>query len=186
MKSTSRILFCLLLSVTSHIALAQAGLTVGEALDFWITNTEHEIVSAADAMPEEKYSFAPTAGQFAGVRTFGQQVKHVAANNYRMAARMLGQTPTAEQEAETGPESVQSKSQIMDYVRGSFAALHQATASITAENALTPVLRTRVGTVMQNSRLQFAVDAVAHSYDHYGQMVEYLRMNGIVPPASRR
>jgi hypothetical protein len=103
-----------------------------------------------------------------------------------MAARMLGQTPTAEQEAETGPESVQSKSQIMDYVRGSFAALHQATASITAENALTPVLRTRVGTVMQNSRLQFAVDAVAHSYDHYGQMVEYLRMNGIVPPASRR
>jgi uncharacterized damage-inducible protein DinB len=186
MKSAFRILSCLLLTVTSHIALAQTRLTVGEALDFWITNTEHDVVSAADAMPEEKYSFAPTAGQFAGVRTFGLQVKHLAANNYRMAARILGQTPTAEQEAETGPESVQSKPQIMDYVRGSFAALHQAVAAITAENALTPVLRTRFGTAMQNTRLQFAVDAVAHSYDHYGQMVEYLRMNGIVPPASRK
>jgi hypothetical protein len=121
MKRTFRILSCLLLTVTGHLALAQARITVGEALDLWITNGENDVVSAADAMPEEKYSFAPTAGLFAGVRTFGQQVKHLAANNYRMAARMLGHTPTAEQEAETGPESVQSKAQIMDYVKGSFA-----------------------------------------------------------------
>jgi len=74
----------------------------------------------------------------------------------------------------------------MAYVRGSFVALHQSAATITAENAVTSVWTARVGTSQQNTRLQFVVDAVAHSYDHYGQMVEYLRMNGIVPPASRR
>jgi hypothetical protein len=72
-----------------------------------------------------------------------------------------------------------------DYLKGSFVALHRSVATINAENAVTPVLRSRVGTTQQNTRVQFAVDAVAHSYDHYGQMVEYLRMNGIVPPPSR-
>jgi hypothetical protein len=186
MKNASRILSCLLLTVTSHIALAQTRLTVGEALDYWITNCENEVVSAAEAMPEERYSFAPTGGQFAGVRTFGQQVKHLAANNYRMAARMLGQKATPDQEAETGPDDVRSKAEILDYLKGSFAALHRSAATVTTENAVVPVLPERVGAAKQNTRVQFAVDAVAHSYDHYGQMVEYLRMNGIVPPASRR
>jgi uncharacterized damage-inducible protein DinB len=185
MKIAFRFLFCLF-AFTSHIALAQTRLPISQALDTWITNAGKDVVSAADAMPEDRYSFAPTAGQFAGVRTFGQQVKHLAANNYRMAARILGQTPTPAQEFETGPETVQSKEQIMGYVKGSFAALHQAVDAITADNALTPVLPARVSTSKQNTRVQFAMDAVAHSYDHYGQMVEYLRMNGIVPPASRK
>jgi uncharacterized damage-inducible protein DinB len=186
MKIAFRSLFCFLVAFSSHIAPAQTKVAVGRALDFWIANAEEEVVSAADAMPEEKYFFAPTAGQFAGVRTFAQQVKHLAANNYRMAARIVGQTPTPDQEAETGPETVQSKAQIMDYLKGSFKALHDAAATITAENGFMPVLSARVGTAMQNTRVQFAIDAVAHSYDHYGQMVEYLRMNGIVPPASRK
>jgi uncharacterized damage-inducible protein DinB len=167
-------------------APAQTTTTMSNALDFWISNTEKEVVSAADAMPEDKYSFAPTGGEFTGVRTFAEQVKHLAANNYRMAARILGQTATPDQETETGPDNVRSKAQIMGYVRGSFVALHGAAATITAENALTSVWPARVGTSHQNTRVQFVVDAVAHSYDHYGQMVEYLRMNGIVPPASRR
>jgi uncharacterized damage-inducible protein DinB len=159
---------------------------ISEAIDFWITNTEKEVVSAADAMPEDKYSFAPSVGEFAGARTFDKQIKHLAANNYRMASRILAQTPTPDQEAETGPEDVRSKAQVMDYVRGSFLALHQSVATITMENAVFPVLGARLGTSRQNTRVQFAIDAIAHSYDHYGQMVEYLRMNGIVPPASRR
>jgi len=170
---------------TTPVATSEASVTVSGALDFWITNSEKDIVSAADAMPEEKYSFAPTAGEFADARTFAQQVKHLAANNYRMAARMLGRPATPDQEAETGPEAVRSKFEILEYVRGSFVALHRSAATITAENAVTPVFPARAGTVRQNTRVQFAVDAVAHSYDHYGQIVEYLRMNGIVPPASR-
>jgi hypothetical protein len=97
---------------------------------------------------------------------------------------MLGQQATPDQEAETGPDEVRSKAQVMDYLRDSFVALHRAAATVNAENALTPVFPSR-STSRQNTRIQFAIDAVAHSYDHYGQMVEYLRMNGIVPPASR-
>jgi hypothetical protein len=170
---------------TKDSVQASTGITIGQALDFWISNTEKDVVSAADAMPEEKYPIRPTEGEFVGVRTFAQQVKHLAANNYRMAARVLGQPATADQEAETGPDNVQSKVQIMDYLRGSFSALHQSVATITLGNALSPVFPKRVETARQNTRIHFAVDAVAHSYDHYGQMVEYLRMNGIVPPASR-
>lgn len=162
--------------------LPQAHLPVTEALDFWITNTESEVVPAADAMPAEKYSFTPSGGEFAGVRTFAQQVKHLAANNYRMAAYISGKMPTQDQEIERGPDEVRSKAEIVEYLKGSFTALHQAVSEVDDQNMLQPLgLRLR-----QDTRLQLTIDAVAHSYDHYGQMVEYLRMNGIVPPASRR
>jgi len=184
MRIVCRILLCLPLAFTSHVALEQNRLTVSQALDFWVSSSEREVVGAADAMPEEKYSFAPTAGEFAGVRTFSQQIKHLAANNYRMAAYILNQTPTPDQDAEIGPDAVRSKGQIMDYVRGSFAALHRAVAVIEERNMLEPLANSP--SPRQKTRLQLAVDAVAHSYDHYGQMVEYLRMNGIIPPASRR
>jgi uncharacterized damage-inducible protein DinB len=184
MKMSVRILFCLLLAVTTHRATAQTRLTVSQALDFWITTTEKEVVSAAEAMPENKYSFAPTNGEFTGVRTFAQQVKHLSANNYRMAAYIVGQKPTPEQEQETAPDTVQTKAQIVDYAKGSFVALHRAIATIDQENMLEPLAA--FPSTQQKTRLQLAEDVVAHSYDHYGQMVEYLRMNGIVPPASRR
>jgi len=153
------------------------------ALDFWVSNTEKEVVSAAEAMPEATYGFAPSGGEFRGVRTFAQQVKHLAANNFRMAAYIHDQPATPDQEQETGPDSVQTKAEIVDYLRGSFAALHRAVTTIDGANAAVPMASHR--TRRQNTRLQFVIDAVAHSYDHYGQMVEYLRMNGIVPPASR-
>ena len=154
------------------------------ALDSWIRNTEQHIVPAAEAMPEGTYDFAPspTIGLFADVRTFGQQVKHLAANNYAMAAKVAGRTPLPDMANETGPDSVRTKAQIVAYVRGSFVALHRAAATITGGNAAAPVRST---STWQRTRLAFIVDAVAHSFDHYGQMVEYLRMNGIVPPDSR-
>ena len=182
MRIAFRTLLCLFFAAVSHSALAQTRLTVSQALDFWIANTEKEVVSAADAMPEEKYSFAPTAGDFTGVRTFAQQVKHVAAANYGLAAYVRGEKPAPEEESETGPDAVRSKAQIMEYLKGSFAALHKAVATVTEASMIEPLTTPH----KQKTRLQFVVDAVAHSYDHYGQMVEYLRMNGIVPPASRR
>jgi len=166
----------------SKTGVRQPTVSVTEALDYWITAAENELMPAADAMPEDRYSFAPTAGEFSGVRTFGQQVKHLAANNYRMAARIMGNTPTHDEESENGPDSVMTKRESVDYLKGSFRALHRAVASINEEN----MVQTLDVPYRQKTRLQLAVDAVAHSYDHYGQMVEYLRMNGIVPPASRR
>jgi hypothetical protein len=93
MKNASRVLSCLLITIISYTALAQTGITISQALDYWISNCEKEVVSAADAMPEAKYSFAPTAGEFTGARTFAEQIKHLAANNYRMAARISGRRP---------------------------------------------------------------------------------------------
>jgi hypothetical protein len=188
MRSSHGLLVISLLLASASVAPAQhnnpmAIHTVSQALDFWITNTETRVVSAAAAMPEEKYSYAPTAGEFAGVRTFAQQIKHLAANNFCMAAYILNQTPSPEQDSEEGPDAVQSKAQIMGYLRESFTALHRAMASINKANMLTPMAASPCP--LQKTRLQLAVDAVAHSNNHYGQMVEYLRMNGIIPPASR-
>jgi DinB family protein len=158
--------------------------TVTETLDSWIARVEMLVVAGADAMPADKYSFAPPAtyGDFAGVRTFAQQVKHLSANNYRMAALILLQKPAAEMENETGPESVKSKAEIMEYLKGSFAVLHKAVATIDAKNIVEPV---PTPSSWQKTRLSFAEDVVAHDMDHFGQMVEYLRMNGIIPPESR-
>ena len=182
MKLVCNVLACLLFLVVSQVAPAQAKLKINQALDFWITNTEKEVVPAAAAMPEERYSFVPTAGEFTGARSFAQQIKHLAANNYRMAAYMTGRMPTGDQESEIGPDSVQSKTQIIEYLKGSFAVLHRAVAAITERN----LVESLDVPIRQKTRLQLAVDVVAHTYDHYGQMVEYLRMNGIVPPASRK
>jgi hypothetical protein len=177
----------LLLLTCSYLAPAQAQATVepttGQVLDAWITNTENHLVPLANAMPEDKYGFSPTNGEFKNVRTFAEQLKHLAANNYRQAAVILGEKPTPDQINERGPDSLKSKAEIVSYLKGSFASLHKAVATITEENQIVPIPGA-FGT-WQRARLGLAVDAVAHSFNHYGQLVEYLRMNGIVPPDSR-
>ena len=189
MRKTNYLLAVLVFLACSRSALAQPGKppqhdTITEALDSWIVNAEKHVVPVAEAMPDDKYSFAPaqSSGEFKGVRTFAQQVKHLAANNYWMAALIRGNKANAEMYNETGPDSVKTKAEIMEYLRGSFAALHEAVLTIESNNAAEPVAN---AISWQKTRLSFAVDAVAHSFDHYGQLVEYLRMNGIVPPDSR-
>jgi hypothetical protein len=154
--------------------------TVSQVVDFWVTNTEQLLVPAADAMPEAKYSFAPSNGEFSGVRTFAEQVKHLAAANYQLAAATLGQEPPAGTDHETAPDTVKTKAQIMDYLEGSFTSLHRAAAGINENNMDDPI-----PSKGNRTRLLMLIDAVVHSSNHYGQMVEYLRMNNIVPPASR-
>jgi uncharacterized damage-inducible protein DinB len=189
MKTTNCIIalvFMLAGSIAAHPQASQPlqQRTIAEAVNSWITTEEQHVVPAADAMPEDRYSFAPDqkCGEFKGVRTFAQQLKHLAANNYGMAALILGQERTAETANETGPDSVRTKSEIVEYVKGSFVALHKAVATIDEKNVVQP---TASPSQWQKTRLSFAMDALAHTYDHYGQLVEYLRMNGIVPPDSR-
>jgi len=154
--------------------------SVGNELDIWVSKTEEHLVSAADAMPEDKYGLAPTAGKFEGVRNFAEQVKHLAAANYILASAVLGEKPPHGEHAEQAPDSLKSKSEIMEYLKGSFVYLHRAAAAID-KNDQTDVIKS-----MDNrTRPGLIVDALCHSWDHYGQIVEYLRMNGIVPPASR-
>ncbi|MGA3197607.1 MAG: DinB family protein [Terriglobales bacterium] len=157
--------------------------TISQILDGGVKGIESEFVPAAEAMPEDKYSFAPTAGEFKGVRTFAEQVKHVAAVNYMVAAAILGEKPPLDIGGENGPDRIRSKADIIEFARDSFAYAHKAVATITAENA-TGQVKSPFGPG-KSTRLGLATMFALHGFDHYGQMVEYLRMNGIVPPASR-
>jgi len=147
--------------------------------------TEKVIVSAADAMPADKYGFAPTDGEFKGVRSFGQMVKHLSATNYILAAAALGEEPPADAGDELGPEAVRTKAEILNYLKGSFAYLDKAIEAIGQKTA--PVKSSPISPLKSTeaTRLALAVESLVHAFDHYGQMVEYLRMNGVVPPASR-
>jgi hypothetical protein len=173
----------LLLSATSVIAKAATPAeprTVSQVVDFWVTNTEQLVVPAADAMPEAKYSFAPSNGEFSGVRTFAEQVKHLAAANYQLAAATLGEEPPAGTDHETAPDRVKTKAEVIEYLKGSFTSLHRAAAALNERNMDDPI-----PSKGNRTRLLMLIDSVVHSSNHYGQMVEYLRMNNIVPPASR-
>jgi len=178
-------LFALCCSIVSlgQMAAPPPAKTPGEALNAVVYISEREFVSAADAMPEDKYSFAPSTGEFKGVRTFAEQVKHVAAVNYVFGASILQEKPPVDTGEEKGPASVKSKAEIMKFLKDSFAYLHKAVDSINEKNQLEQV---SLFGEMKIARGSVGAFSSAHVMDHYGQMVEYLRMNGIVPPASRQ
>jgi DinB superfamily len=157
--------------------------SVTEILQSSVHNLEGDLVPAAEAMPEDKYGFAPTEGEFKGVRTFAQQIKHVAAVNYELGAAILQEKPPVDISGEAGPASVTSKEDVLKYLKDSFLYVHKAIATINETN-LTATVRSPFGEGMV-SRMSLATSISWHGFDHYGQMVEYLRMNGIVPPASR-
>jgi uncharacterized damage-inducible protein DinB len=188
MKHKILAIACLCLFSLGGVAAAQTEKpaelrSTTQVLDEWVNNIEELIVPAADAMPEDKYSYAPSQGEFTGVRTFAEQVKHLAAANYQLGSRILGEEPPLGTKGEAAPDSVKTKAEILQYLKGSFACLHRAAAKIDEKNQVEPILGTK-GT-WQKTRLGLLIDALAHSSNHYGQMVEYLRMNGIVPPESR-
>lgn len=187
MKNKISLMACGMLLITLS-AWSQAGKkdeprTAAQILNGSASNMEREFTSAAEAMPEDKWSFAPTSGEFKGVRTFAQQIKHVAAVNYMLGAALLQEKPPVDTGGESGPESLKTKADILKYLKESFDYTHKAIGTINESN-LTGTVKSPFGegTV---SRLGLAVTVTSHGFDHYGQMVEYLRLNGIVPPASR-
>ena len=175
--------FCCCLICPCLVAAQTEPHTTTQVLDVWVTKTEMLLVPAAEAMPEDKFGFAPTNGQFKGVRTYAQQIKHVAAVNYELGAALLEQKPPVDIGDESGPASITSKADVMKYLKDSFEYVHKAIATINEGN-LTGTVRSPFGEGAV-SRLGLAMAVASHGYDHYGQMVEYLRMNGIIPPASR-
>jgi hypothetical protein len=182
-------IFCLVIStlVLASGAFAQAKKemprTVTEVLSNTVKNLEHDLVPAAEAMPEDKFGFAPSNGEFKGVRTFGEQIKHIAAVNYELGAAILSEKPPVDIGDESGPASVTSKADILKYLNDSFVYVHKAIDTINAKN-LTGTVKSPFGEY-KVTRLGLATTVAWHGFDHYGQIVEYLRLNGIVPPASR-
>jgi uncharacterized damage-inducible protein DinB len=173
----------------SPAASPAAAPTVGAVIDREISILEKEFVDAADAMPEDKYNFTPAGlnlqgSDYKGVRTFGEEVKHVATANYMFWGAITGDPMLPGTAGPNGPDSIKTKAEIMKYIKDSFVIGHKAAGTLTAENIVTTV---KIPMMSPNpiSKLFVATFGVAHGFDHYGQMVEYLRMNGIVPPASR-
>ncbi len=160
--------------------------TLASMVDREISTVEKEIVEAAEAMPEGKFDFSPESlnipgSQYKGVRTFALQVKHVAASNYALWSPLTGDKFPDNFMGGNGPENIKTKADIIKFLKDSFALGHKAAATLTTENMLQTA---QIGR-SKSLRLHLATFAVAHAFDHYGQMVEYLRINGMVPPASR-
>jgi hypothetical protein len=158
--------------------------TIASALDHEISGVEKQIVDVAEAMPEDKYNFSPETlnilgADYKGVRTFAVQVKHVAASNYFIWSPLTGDKLPEGLKDGNGPENLKTKTDIIKFLKDSFALGHKAAAILTTENMLQNPGNSK------STRLHVATFGVTHAFDHYGQMVEYLRMNGIVPPASR-
>jgi hypothetical protein len=156
-----------------------------QIIEYILNWQERAVVAAAEAMPEEKYGFAPTRGNFKGVRTFAAQLKHIAADNYMLGAGILGEKPpvdVGEGTSETGAANVRSKAEITAYLKDSFAYMHKAAAAIDDANAPIPTPDISPWPAGTATRLGVAIEDCVHTYDHYGQLVEYLRMNGIAPP----
>ncbi len=158
--------------------------TIASTVDREISAVERQIVEIAEAMPEDKFNFSPESlnipgSEYKGVRTFAVQVKHVASSNYFIWSPLTGDKVPENIKDGNGPADLKSKADIIKFLKDSFALGHKAAATLTPENMLQTAGNSK------STRLHLAEFGVAHAYDHYGQMVEYLRMNGIVPPASR-
>ena len=155
-----------------------------KSFDAMLTGFEKEFVPLAEAMPAEKFNFAPSAANFvpgqgseyATVSTFRAMVLHVAAANYFYASAVSGMKPDVDVKALA---DIKGKDKAIDALKASFVFAHKAFATLTEKNAFESVHGTE-------TRASLAGGLVAHGFDHYGQLVEYLRMNGIVPPASRK
>ena len=185
MTNRLRALITGVLLVSSAAAIAQQRSselkTIPDSINFIWKNIEQDFAALAEAMPEDKWSFKPTHGEFKDVRTFGEQVKHVACANEAWAKQMSGEKPPPGCDS-GGQNPAKTKTEILAYLRNSFTMIDKVIADTSAENLLRP----NSGPYWGSNRLSALTAAVWHISDHYGQLVEYLRMNGIVPPASRK
>lgn len=159
--------------------------TVASIVDRDISAVEKQIIDVAEAMPEETFNFSPESlnipgSDYKGVRTFALQLKHVATSNWYIWSPLTGEKlPEGLGDDGNGPASLKTKAEIIKFLRDSFALGHRAAATLKPENFLQTPEKSK------STRLRLAEFGVSHANDHYGQMIQYLRMNGITPPASR-
>lgn len=184
MRSTRRRLlyFSALAPFLSHFSSGQNSQTPSDTASVFNKHMdwmELQFVPAAEAMPDDKFFWAPTSGEFHGVRNFAEQLIHVAEVNFALSAAILGESSTKGSRA----EAMKTRSAVLQYVKDSFTYTHRAFSSITEQNAKLPIKHPLFE--MITTRMGLGIVAIAHPFDHYGQIVEYLRMNNVIPPASR-
>jgi hypothetical protein len=175
-------IFLLSLATPTRAQQSDIPKSISESVGFALQWTEGQFLSLAEAMPEDKYSFIPSGGNFEGVRSFAEQVKHVACANFGFFNEIEGKTPPEHCE-KGGPSKAATKAELVKYLRDSFDYGNLILATINAKNSLDRVEGPYAG---PNTKLGIAVAAVWHIADHYGQLVPYVRMNGIVPPTTQK
>lgn len=163
--------------------LASAQLSMSAAVERLFNKVEGDILSSAEAMPEQQYRFAPqdlhiTGSDFNGVRSFAGQIMHLATDNILIWSAVTGDSIRADIEDVNGPKSITTKKEVIAYLKSSFAIGRKAIASVNDRNAMDMIeFRWR-----KLPRLDLIFYALTHANEHYGQMALYLRMCGIVPP----
>ena len=176
-------IYCMLLTACKH----QSSTSFRSAIERQLGNVEKNIVSAAEAMPEDEFYFTPESlhikgSEFKDVRTFAGQIKHLAADNFAIWAPITGDSLQADVIDVNGPENIKTKADIINFLKESYALGHKAIATLTKKNAM-DLLPLRGANL---PRLDLAFSGLIHANDHYGQMIVYLRLCGIVPPASAK
>ena len=151
-----------------------------QIFDKQLDAAEHEVMAVVETMPASKFGFVPREGAFSSVRPFGVQARHIAFCLNEVATALLGEPmiPHTDQE---GPRNLTSKDDIVMYLKDAFAHAHRAIGTLTNENLLEQI-RDPYVEKLRTTRLDAATIFLSHTWDHYGQMVEYLRMNNLVPP----
>lgn len=184
MRLVSLALIFVLLATASALAQDPSAkpATIAATVNKTWSGLERDFISAADAMPEEKYSFAPAQGEFNGARSFAERVRHVACAQFAFFNEFEGKKPPEDCE-KGGHDPAKTKAELIKYLKDSFDYSNRVLATLTAQNALDRVEGRYAG---PNTKLGISVVAVWHITDHYGQIIEYLRMNQIVPPITQK
>jgi hypothetical protein len=175
---------CLMLLGCTAVVFGQVKKTtpptsVVEIFDRSVDGPERATLALAEKMPESLYSFVPTHGEYKGVRTFAELARHIAVANYQMGAALLREKiPIEPGPHDNGPDSLRSKAEVVKFLRESFVYLHKGIATVNEHNLLEVVELPEGG---RAPRLSVVTAAISHPWDIYGQMIEYLRMNGIDP-----
>jgi hypothetical protein len=156
--------------------------SIAESVSGTLQFIEGNFLGIAEAMPEDKYSFIPSTGKFDDARSFGEQVKHVACVQFAFFNEFEGKKPPDDCE-KGGHDPAKTKAELIKYLKDSFDYGNGVLVMLTEKNALDRVEGRYAG---PNTKLGISVVAVWHITDHYGQLVEYLRLNGIVPPFTQK
>jgi hypothetical protein len=162
-----------------------ADMTVARLYDSQLSTIESELMPLVKETPEAAFGFVPKAGAFSASRSFGAQAKHIASVLYMVSGAALKEkVPVDLGKDEDGPDTVKSKAEIVQYLSGAFAYAHKAMLAMTPAAQLEMVKAPWTGPDMARGAL--AALATSHTFDHYGQMCIYARLNNIIPPASRQ
>jgi len=168
------VVIAMAVGLPAAVAARQNNPLAGELRGDYTTIRDY-VVRAAEKMPETKYAFRPSPD----VRTFAQQIAHVADDQYNLCAPARGESRKApytdiENRLSTKAALVPALKQAFAYCDVAYDALTDAAA---AQKPFGGQRATKFGALNWN---------LWHTWEHYGNMVVYLRMNGLVPPSSER